>query len=62
MKFNKENLIAGIIAMVALGAIICELIFGGISNVSIAVAVKDMTGIFVDVMVFLLSFKVLLKK
>lgn len=62
MKINKENLIAGIIAIVALVSIICELIFGGISTTSIAAAVKDTTGIFVDIIVFALAFKVFMKK
>lgn len=61
-KMDKDNLIAGIIALVAFVAIICELLFGGISTTSIAAAVKDTAGIFVDIMVFLLAFKVFSKK
>ena len=62
MKINKENLIAGIIAIVALVSIICELIFGGVSSASVATAVKDITGIFIDIIVFALAFKVFMKK
>ena len=62
MKINKENVIAGIIAMVALVSIVCELIFGGVSTTSVAAAVKDTTGIFVDIVVFILAFKVFVKK
>ena len=32
MKIDKENALAGVVAVVALVAIICELIFGGIST------------------------------
>ncbi len=62
MKITKENLIAGIIAVVAFVAIICELIFGGVSTVSIAAAIKDVTGIIVDVIVFVLAFRFVVKK
>lgn len=62
MKITKENLIAGIIAVVAFVAIICELIFGGVSTVSIAAAIKDITGIIVDVIVFILAFRFVIKK
>lgn len=62
MKITKENLIAGIIAVVAFVAIICELIFGGVSTVSIAAAIKDITGIIVDVIVFVLAFRFVIKK
>ena len=62
MKMNKENLIAGLIAIVALAAIVCELVFGGISSVSVSAAIKDITGILVDVIVFFLAFKVFSKK
>lgn len=62
IKINKENLIAGVIAIVALASIICELIFGGISTTSVAAAIKDTTSIFVDIIVFALAFKVFFKK
>lgn len=61
-KIDKETLIAGIIAIIALIAIICEMIFGGISTVSVAAAVKDIAGIIVDIMVFFIAFKALVKK
>ncbi len=61
-KFDKEKKIAGIVACVALIAIICELAFSGISTVSIAAAIKDIAGIFVDITVLLLAFKVFFKK
>lgn len=62
MNMKKENLIAGLIAIVAFVAIVCELVFGGISSVSVAAAVKDITGILVDIIVFFLAFKVFSKK
>ena len=62
MKIDKENALAGIVAVVALVAIICELIFGGISTASIAGAVKDIAGITVDILVFLLAFRAFAKK
>ena len=62
MKITKENLIAGIIAIIAFVAIICELVFGGISTESVAGAVKDITGVIVDIGVFLLAFRFVIKK
>lgn len=62
MKINKENLIAGIIAVIAFIAIICELVFGGISTVSVSSAIKDIAGIIVDIAVFVLAFKIMVKK
>lgn len=61
-KIDRETLIAGIIAIVAFIAIICEVVFGGISTVSIAAAVKDIAGIIVDMMVLFIAFKALVKK
>ena len=62
MKIDKEKALAGIVAVVALVAIICELVFGGISTASIAGAVKDIAGITVDISVFLLAFRAFAKK
>ena len=61
-KIDKETLIAGIIAVIALIAIVCEMVFGGISTVSIAAAIKDTAGIIVDIMVFFIAFKALVKR
>ncbi len=61
-KMDNETLKAGIIAVIAFVAIVCELVFGGISTVSIASAVKDAAGILVDIMVFFLAFKALVKR
>lgn len=61
-KMDKETLLAGLVGIIALVAIICEVAFGGISTVSVSAAIKDLTGIAIDVTVFLLAFKIATKK
>lgn len=56
-KIDKQTFWAGVAGMVALIAIICELIFGGISTVSVSAAIKDLMGIAIDVMVFIVAVK-----
>lgn len=59
---DKEKLLAGMLAVIALAAIICEMIFSGISTASVASAVKDIAGILVDVIVLLVALKAFVKK
>ena len=60
-KIDKQTFWAGVAGMVALIAIICELIFGGISTVSVSAAIKDLMGIAIDVMVFIVAVKLAAK-
>lgn len=56
-KMDKQTFWAGMAGTVALIAILCELIFGGISTTSVSAAIKDLMGIAIDVMVFLIAIK-----
>lgn len=56
-KIDKQTFWAGMVGIVALIAIICELIFGGISTASISGAIKDFMGIAIDVMLFIVAVK-----
>lgn len=60
-KMDKQTFWAGMAGTVALIAILCELIFGGISTVSVSAAIKDLMGIVIDVMVFLVAIKLAAK-
>lgn len=59
---EKTDLLAGIFAIVAVVAIICEVSFGGFTKESIVGGIKDITGIIVDVLVFVVAASVLLRK
>lgn len=59
---DKETLRAGLVGIIAFIAIVCELVFGGISATSISAAVKDLMGIMMDVMVFILAIKIATRK
>ena len=59
---EKTDLLAGIFAIVAVAAIICEVSFGGFTKESIVSGIKDITGIIVDVLVFVVAASVLLRK
>lgn len=61
-KIDKETAWAGIVGIIALIAIVCELVFGGISTASVSASVKDLMGIAIDVMVFVLAIKIATKK
>lgn len=60
-KMDKQTFWAGMAGTVALIAILCELIFGGISTVSVSAAIKDLMGISIDVMVFIVAIKLATK-
>lgn len=61
-KMDKQTLWAGIVGVIALIAILCELFFGGISTASVSASIKDLMGIIIDVMVFILAIKIAAKK
>ena len=44
-KIDKQTAWAGIVGIIALVAIVCELVFGGISTVSVSASIKDLMGI-----------------
>ena len=60
-KIDKQTFWAGMVGIVAFIAIICELIFGGISTASVSAAIKDLMGIAMDVMVFIVALKLVTK-
>lgn len=59
---EKTDLLAGIFAVMAFVAIICEIIFGGFTKESIVGGIKDITGILVDVLVLIVATSVLIHK
>ena len=59
---EKTDLLAGIFAVVAFVAIVCEIAFGGFTKESIAGGIKDMSGILVDVLVLVIAASVLIRK
>lgn len=61
-KMDKQTFWAGLVGIIALVAITCELVFGGISTTSLSAAIKDLMGIAIDVMVFILAIKIFTKK
>lgn len=60
-KIDKQTFWAGMVGIVAFIAIIGELIFGGISTASVSAAIKDLMGIVIDVMVFIVAVKLATK-
>lgn len=60
-KIDKQTFWAGMVGIIAFIAIICELIFGGISTASVSAAIKDLMGIAIDVMVFIVAVKLATK-
>jgi len=61
-KMDKQTFWAGLVGIIAFIAIICEVVFGGISTTSVSAAVKDFMGIAIDVMVFVLAIKIASKR
>lgn len=59
---DKTDWIAGIIALIAFIAIICELVWGGFSKESIVGGIKDMAGILADVIVLVVAASVFIHK
>ena len=52
---EKHDLLAGIFAVLAVGAIICEIVFADFSKDSIVAGIKDVSGILIDVLVLLIA-------
>ena len=61
-KMDKQTALAGILGIIALVSIVVQLVSGGISTSSVAGAVKDLTGIAIDVLVFVLAIRIAAKK
>ena len=59
---EKTDLLAGLFAIAAIIAIICEIAFGGFSKESIVGGIKDISGILVDILVLILAASVLIRK
>ena len=59
---EKTDLLAGIFAMAAFIAIVCEVAFGDFTKESIAGGIKDMSGILVDVLVLVIAASVIIRK
>ena len=59
---EKTDLLAGIFAVIAFVAIVCEIVLGGFTTESIAGGIKDMSGILVDVLVLLVAASVFIRK
>jgi hypothetical protein len=61
-KMDKEKALAGILGIVALVCIVVQLVSGGISTSSVAGAIKDLTGIAIQILVFILAIRIVTKK
>ena len=59
---KNTDLIAGILAIVATGAIVCEVAFGGFSKESVVGGIKDLAGILADVIVLVVAASVFIKR
>lgn len=61
-KLDRETLFGGIFGVVAVIAIIVEMVLAGISAESVTAAIKDIAGTIVSVMVFIIAIKHILKQ
>lgn len=59
---EKTDLLAGIFAIAAVVAIICEVTFGGFTKESIVGGIKDISGILVDILVLFVAASALIRK
>lgn len=59
---EKTDLLAGIFAVSAFVAIVCEIAFGGFTKESVVGGIKDISGILVDVLVLIVAASVLIHK
>lgn len=59
---EKHDLLAGIFAVLALVAIICEVAFGGFTKEGFVSGLKDISGILIDVLVLAVAASVLIRK
>lgn len=61
-RLDKETLFGGVFGVIAIVAIIIEMILAGVSAESITAAIKDIAGTVVSVMVFVIAIKHILKQ
>ena len=61
-RLDKETLLGGIFGVIAIVAIIVEMVLAGISAESVTAAIKDIAGTVVSVMVFIIAIKHILKQ
>ena len=59
---EKHDLLAGLFAVVAIVAIVCEVVFGGFAKDNIAGGIKDISGILIDVLVLFVAASALIRK
>lgn len=59
---EKHDLLAGLFAVVAIAAIVCEVAFGGFAKDNIAGGIKDISGILIDVLVLFVAASALIRK
>lgn len=59
---EKHDVLAGIFAVLAFISIICEIALGGFSRESLIGGIKDISGVFIDVLVLLVAASVLIRK
>lgn len=59
---EKTDLLAGIFAVMAIIAIVCEIFFGGFTKESIVGGIKDISGILVDLLVLIVAASILVHK
>ena len=59
---EKHDLLAGVFAVLALVSIVCEIAFGGFTAEGIISGVKDISGIFIDVLVLAVAASVLIRR
>lgn len=59
---EKHDILAGIFGVLAVIAIICEVAFGGFTKEGFVGGLKDLSGIFIDVLVLIVAASVLIRK
>lgn len=59
---EKRDLLAGVFAILAFVSIICEMALGGFTKESLVSGIKDVSGVFIDVLVLLVAASVLIHK
>ena len=59
---EKHDLVAGILAVLALVAIVCEIAFGGFTKEGFVGGIKDISGILIDILVLAVAASVLIRK
>lgn len=59
---EKHDMLAGIVAIVAVVAIVSEMALGGFAKENIAGGIKDISGIIIDVLVLLVAASALIRK